>query len=76
MTVALSRHFENLRTVLSCYTKNGACTAARTNNWALATGAAPNSNNKVHLLRTTQANETRKINTNQFILFCFSFHAR
>jgi len=71
MTVALSRHFENLRTLLSCFTKNkpdGNCTVVPTTTKVISTDSAQN---KIYnLLRTTQALE---INTMQDIYIKDSF---
>jgi len=71
MTVALSRHFENLRTLLSCYSKlrkNENCTVAPASPKTISTDTAQN---KIfNLLRTTQAIE---INTMQDIYIKDSF---
>jgi len=58
MTVALSRHFENLRTLLSCYSKlntGGTCTVAPTTSKPVSTNSTKNS--ILNLMRTDQAKE-------------------
>jgi hypothetical protein len=71
MTVALSRHFENLRTLLSCFSKiqDGlTCTVSAANGKAFSTNAITNAT--MNLFRTTQAIE---INTMQEIYIKDSF---
>ena len=63
MTVALSRHFENLRTLLSCYTKikaGGSCTAEPSSPKSVYP-SDPIKDKIVNLLRASQANETSKL---------------
>jgi len=63
MTGALSRHFENLRTLLSCFIKiegGSSCTAETTPQ--VSVDSDPIQNRVYNLMRTTQSTEIRKHN--------------
>ncbi len=61
MTGALSRHFENMRTLLSCFIKiegGSSCTAEKTPQISVVSD--PIQNRVYNLMRTTQSTEMRK----------------